>query len=276
MKSLWLIIISLVLLIIQCSFSKDQPVARVGNEMLPQTGVDLTSYEHLPDSTRALALLNYVNNWVDQELLCQEAKRQKMKLSPALDAELERIRKAMLVNLFLKDKIDQIITVSDQETQIFYEENQIDFTATSDYYKFLALKTSESSLGQILDREIKNGASIIYLYEKYPERCNLVSIGRNFLPTKEMNEEFAAVLHKQKDRKEYVKSQVNGESYFIKVLDYIEEGKVKYFELVEHEIRTLLTHRKRTEKYNDLIKRLRENSTFEINMNLIINLGDNR
>ncbi|MFC1561840.1 hypothetical protein ACFL4Q_02460 [candidate division KSB1 bacterium] len=260
---------------LRCGLHQERPVAQVNNTKLAVDDLDMMRFAHIPDSSFTAALLSYVNQWIDQELLYQEAERQKIHLTPEMEAELDRVKKAMLVSLFLKENIEQIITVSDQEALQFYETHSDDFVAESHYFKFSALKVLTRNLEQIIDSETHNGRIIEY-YEKYPDQCEIVSLGNEFVIKDDLIPEVAQVLEAQALTDQYVKSRINRDVYYIRIIDKVEEGSVKHFAMVESDIKSMLKLAKRQEKYDDLIGRLRLNIRNEVNIDILTNLRQNR
>jgi len=254
-----------------CDLSKEQPVAKVGSERLMLEDIDMIKFQHIPDSTRSFPLLSYVNNWVDQELMYQEAQRQKIKLTPALENELERVRKSMYVNLFLKDRIEQIISVTDAEVQKYYDEHQDEFYATDDFFSFLAIKTSDRSLSRTPEMNLKTRSDIITMYEENPDKCEIVSFGEESFSSSNIEPELRGVLKKNISNRNFFKAALQGETYFIRITEAVEEGGVKNFQMVTKHIHDMLILAKRKEKYLDLISRLRTNIEHEINMDILMN-----
>ncbi len=261
---------------VQCSIDADQPIAKVGGEKLSVEDIDFEKFQFLPDSARTVVLLNYVNTWVDEELLYQEAKRQQVRLAPYMEAELERVRKAMLTTVFLNERFSQLITVSDQEIQSFYDENPNEFIAESDYYKFHALKLTERSFERAIERKLVEGTAIFDVYEEFPDNCEIVSSGRTFLNSNELPSELTTTLSRNTGNSNFSKTNVGGQVFFIKHIDSFKEGTSKDFALVKDEIRNTIMLTKRREKHDDLINRLRQNIEFEINIDILMDIYSNR
>ena len=88
---------------LKCSYlDRELPVAAVEDVPLTKEELDLGMNSNLK-SYSSQEILQYINDWVDQELLYQEAVRQNILATKDMEFELEKLRKAMLVNRFLKE-----------------------------------------------------------------------------------------------------------------------------------------------------------------------------
>jgi hypothetical protein len=251
-----------------CSLQKDQPIAKVDDEELTREMIDLVLGDQSDSGVSQDALKDYVNKWIEQELVYQEAKKQKMQLTPYMEEELKRIEKSMLVNMYLKSRIDQIISVSDSEVLKYYEAHPDEFRAEADYFKFIALKTSDRTLANRIEPELINDSDVISIYEKYPGQCEIVSMGKDYLEKTYLLPELAAELRKQKSSKNFFRASINRMNYFVKISSIIEKDNVKEFDLVEEDIKKMILHQKRQEKYSGLIQGLRNNNQSKIIMNI--------
>jgi len=260
----------------RCNVKHEPPVAQVGNKKLTQEQFNLIAFQQDRDDPDVNTLLNYVNKWVDQELLYQEAQRRKLKLTPSMKTELERIRREMLVSLFLKSEIDQIVSTSDEEVRNYYNDHQDEFTAEENYYKFSAVKTADRNVAALIEKELETSPNIVDIYEKYPEKVYIVSMGRDYLLESYLAPELTAEIKKHKNTKNFFKAMITRETYFIRVSGIIEEGSVKEFPMVEQSIYAMLQLTTRKKKYDDLIGRLRESNRFEINMEMLLNSARQR
>lgn len=251
-----------------CSLQKDQPVAKVDDEELTREMIDLVLGDQNESGVSQDALKNYVNKWIEQELIYQEAKKQNMQLTPFMEDELKRIEKSMLVNMYLKSRIDRIISVSGSEVLKYYKDHPDEFRAEAEYYRFIGLKTSDRTLANTIEPGLINDSDIVSIYEKYPGQCEIVSMGKDYLEETYLLPELAAELRKQKSNKKFFRASINRMNYFIKISSIIEKDNIKEFDLVEEDIKKMILHQKRQEKYSGLIQGLWESNQFKIIMNI--------
>lgn len=271
MRNLFIILYVSILstVFVRCSIlDREQPVARVNDSKLTRTELEQKVPQLGSEEDYINAKRKYINDWVDRELLYQEALRQDIKPDEFMEAELERIRKSMIVNSFIKVKINDIISVTDDEIKDFYDTNTDEFIAETNYYKFEAIKTSEAEFAKRLEKNINSGADIRNIFDNSPDSCQIVSNGLVYFAETHIPPGFVAELQKRKSDKGFFKLTSKDETYFIKIIDILPMGEKKKYEMVEQEIKQTLTHKKRQEKYNGLISLLRSNNNaYQINPN---------
>lgn len=267
-KTIYVIVALLVLsLFAGCGlFRGEQPVAQVNDAKLTQADLYLMIAKIGTEEEYLNAQRKFVNDWIDRELLFQEAVRQNMKPTAFMEVELERVRKSMMVNMFLNFQIDSIISVSDFEIRDYYEDNPLSFIAETNFFRFSAIKTSDADFARVLDRELKNGSDIETIFSGSPDKCKIVSKGMDYLPQTLIFPALETELQKIKNNREFTRLNINGEIFFVKVEEVLLKGEKKHFSTVAQEIKQILLYKRRQEKYNNLISRLRKNYPYEINL----------
>ena len=254
---------------VQCGIlDREQPIARVNDAKLTRAELEQKVAQIGSEEDYLNAVRKYVSDWVDRELLYQEALRQDIKPDEFMETELERIRKSMIVNLFIKTQINEIISVSDIEIEEYYETHIDEFIAETNYYKFEAIKTADAEFAKQLEKNINSESNIRNIFNNTPESCQIVSAGLVYLAETHIPPGFVTELQKHKSSTGFFKFTLKDETYFIKIVDILPVGEKKAFEMVEREIKQMLIYKKRQEKYNDLISRLRSNNNaYQINLN---------
>lgn len=253
---------------VQCGFlNSEQPVAKVNDAKLTTEDLGLMVARLGTEEDYYNAQRKFVNEWVDNELLYQEAVRQKLKPTPFMEAEIERVRKNMIVNMFLNFQIESIISVSNFEIEEYYKDNPQEFVAGSNMFRFSAIKTAFSDYAGELEKELNEGTGIEILFNNNPDRCQIVSNGKDFIPGVLINPEMETALQKIPVNNSYTRHSFSDEIYFIKMEEILLAGESKPMASVAQEIKQRLLYTKRQEKYNSLISRLRTNYPYEINLN---------
>ena len=253
---------------VQCGFlNSEQPVAKVNDAKLTMEDLSLMVARIGTEEDYHNAQSRFVNEWVDNELLYQEAIRQNLKPTPFMEAEIERVRRNMLVNIFLDFQIESIISVSNFEIEEYYKNNQQDFVAESIMFRFSAIKTTLAVFAGDLEKELNEGTGIEMLFNNNPDRYQIVSNGKDFIPGVLINPDMETALQKIPINNSYTRHTFSDEIYFIKMEEILLAGESKPMASVAQEIKQRLLHDKRQEKYNNLISRLRTNYPYEINLN---------
>ncbi|MCP4727830.1 MAG: hypothetical protein GY863_22520 [bacterium] len=275
-KSIKIIAAILTLFLLKCSYlDRELPVAAVENVQLSREELDIGMNSNLKRYS-SQEILQYVNDWVDQELLLQEAVRQNILPTEDMEFELEKLRKAMVVSKFLKERIDNIISINENEVESYYEANKNEFISESNYYKFEGIKTANNTLSNTILRELNNNGSIITVYEQNSESCEILSTGRQFIKESIFPGPVAGDFRNRTPDRSYSRITVSGDIWIVRLIDRQDRNVPKQFETVRDEIYQKLLYRKKEEKFNELISRLRQNNKFEINLSVLVDTTSTR
>ncbi len=250
-------------------FEKDTPVASVEGVKLSAEQVLLNDIARNDDGINTRELLKYLNSWVDKELLFQEAVKQNVTLLPRMEFELEQLRKSMIINIFIKERIDNIISISEEEIEQYYNDNPDEFMAASDYYRFEGIKTENENFADVLQRELNNKVSIVTLYDRNPDQCTILNPGRTYIAESILPPAVITELNKNTAKTRFLRFALENEILFVKLVDAIKQGEIKNLDFVRSEIHSKLLHKKKQDKYSELVSRLRKNNNFVINTNVL-------
>ena len=98
-----------------------------------------------------------LDTMVVRELIMQQAKKDGIDKSDAVAAKLEDLKKRVIVEAFLKKKVEESAQVSDAELQDFYKKNQDKFK-TGDQIRASHILMKSESEAQEVDKQLKGGA----------------------------------------------------------------------------------------------------------------------
>ena len=200
---------------IQCNYlNREQTIAKVGNAKLTYNDVEYMVEQIGSEEDFLNTQRRFVHDWVDQELLYQEALLNNFKTTLFMESELERIRKNMIINLFLKSQIDSIIYVTDNEIKDYYNNHRNEHSAETNYFKFLALKVSDRSFVKQIENELKNGTDISLIHSTTPDLCQIISSGSNYLPETIVDPSIVAALQKQNKNGDFSRVTIGGGNIF--------------------------------------------------------------
>jgi peptidyl-prolyl cis-trans isomerase C len=128
--------------------------AKVGNsELTRETLRSRMAKEGLSPSQEA----EFIDNWVNEELLAQEARRQGLSRDGDLKWELEKIENQLLINKLVEKTFAEKIRISDAEIADFYEKNKSLFVLDEDEVRFLHILTKTQADAEAALQEIRAG-----------------------------------------------------------------------------------------------------------------------
>ena len=126
-------------------------------------------FNKLPEQQRK----NLVQQYIMQDLLLQDAKKQNFEKNPAYAKELERAKDAILVNLY-QDKLMKSIKIDPAKVKDFYEQNKDQFVKSARVKAKHILVAGEEEAVKIIDelKKLKGSA----LESKFAELAKEKSI----------------------------------------------------------------------------------------------------
>ena len=132
----------------------DEIVARVGDTALRRTEMkQKMSWGGMGADRES----DFIDRWVNRELLYQEAKRMDLDESVELRWELEQVEKEFLVQKLLERTFAQEVQITEEEIESYYEENKEDFLVAEDEVSALHILTKTQAEADIARQEIIAG-----------------------------------------------------------------------------------------------------------------------
>ena len=232
-------------------------IAQVGKSKL--TLNDMNS--QLPNSPMVkitrVQIEQLVRQWVENELIYQEALKSNLKSQPDFTKQLQQMRREFYIARYLDLKIDQSIRVDTTEIKQFYSENSDDFIRGEDlYYVRIILANSYSEANKLRTRivtgeEFSEIAKAHSLDASKEQGGDLGWISLNNLsPT--LAKKIPAL--KIKAVSSPIKSEVG--YHLVQVMDKQNKGEIQTLEEVQDIIMMRLMSLKREQKYNNLVSTL--------------------
>lgn len=132
----------------------EEIIARVENAVLTRKDlmdrIDLETVR--PDQEK-----EFVEKWVDRELLYREAKRLGLDKSKELEWELELVEKEYAIQKLLERIYAKKIQITEEEIVAYYEQNQDLFLVDEDEVRILHILTEKRSEARVELQEIQAG-----------------------------------------------------------------------------------------------------------------------
>ncbi|KIM12973.1 MAG: peptidylprolyl isomerase [Sulfurovum sp. FS08-3] len=119
-------------------------------DMLIQVSAPQSSFAQLTDEQKKMV----VDRLVERELFIEAAKKEGVEKKPEFSENLEKIKEELLINLWMKDQMDNTI-VSNSEAKDFYDKNKNEYKTPQKAKARHILVEEESEAKKIID-ELKN------------------------------------------------------------------------------------------------------------------------
>lgn len=233
-------------------------VAVVGNDRL--TVDDL--FSEIPEEMQSVItrehIQEYVQRWVNSQLLLQEAKRRGLDRRVDLQRELRKLERELLVSQLLEEELDKQQLVNDEEVQKYYDENRESFYRDADeIHLFHLLLPTQEEADSVLFR-LSKGES----FEEVAATTQNSEAGEGnwdlgYVSAAELLPEITQRVFRRRPGSAPIAITSRFGVHVCKVVDRQPRGSIKTFEEVEDEIRIKLTAQKRQQRFQQLLSRLR-------------------
>lgn len=274
-KKIILFSVLILIYVISCSReTKDESpvIAQVGSQEL--TLKELENY--LPtDSTLELSQVQieqFVQRWIESELVYQEALSQDFDKNPEIQKELYRVRKDLIVSTFLEQLLKSQQTVSEQEIEEYYGQKSEDFIRTLDFYHLNLIVLESLREANRVRNEIDKGLEFERAAQQYSmDSSKQKGGGLGWVTSQELPESIAKALPSLKEG--VLSRPIKGElGYSLVLLKGVrKKGEIKTLEEARPLIVWNLKQRKRENAYRKLIALVGEKVNMQTNWDAIQN-----
>ena len=107
-----------------------------------------------------------LDTMVVRELILQQAKKDGIDKSEAVAAKLEDLKKRVIVEAYLKKKVEESANISDADLQAFYKKNQDKFT-TGEQIRASHILVKTEAEAKAIQKQLQEGASFEELAKKH-------------------------------------------------------------------------------------------------------------
>jgi len=212
-----------------------------------------------------------LDSMVVREIILEQAKKDGVDKSKDVADRLEDLRKRLIVETYLKKKVEQDAQISDAELKKFYDENKDKFKTGEQLKASHILVKSEKEAQDIL-AQLKGGANFEDLAKKYSTDSTAAKGGDlGWFSKGAMVPEFdkAAFGLKEGELSGIVKTQFG--FHIIKVTG-IRPAGIRTFDEVKEQIKTTLLPGKQQEIFQKMKEDLKKNAKVTINEDVLKSL----
>ncbi|MBN1541442.1 peptidylprolyl isomerase [candidate division KSB1 bacterium] len=259
------ILFFLLFLLVKCGDQNpDSPlIARVGKSRLYLSDLE----EMLPKSHLAVTRLQaeqYAERWMENEMIYQEAVRQKYDSDRQVQAQLERLKKEIIVAGFLEQLIDRTVQIDENELVSYYEEKGSEFVREKDLYLVDVLIVESYRDARSLHQEINKGLDFATAAQENSIDSSREEGGHlGWISLDQVSPELAKRIQslKLEQLSQPVKIEIG--YALIRILDIRKKGETPTLEEIRDQLAWRLQNRKREQLYRKLVSQLSENMDVE-------------
>jgi len=273
MQRNFLFLILLVLVISNCTTPKvdeKKVIVSIGSSELTLEVLNKEIPTSLQSKVTKDQINSYIQQWIDTELIYQNAVKLGMDLDQDFRYELEKAKKELLVKKYLNRVLIENTNVAKEEIQKYYDENKESFMIGSDEIRALhilvATKNEANSIHQRISRgddfvEVAKEVSIDYAEN---ERIELDFFSRNDIVPELRRRVFS---YRQGSLTQPLKSEFG--YHIFKILEKRSRGTYKDLDEVKDDIVSRLASSHNSQQYRNLLIELRNKTrvkTYENNL----------
>jgi len=263
----------IILLIICCSSSekkeKGTVVVSVGEGILTLEQLNRAIPSSINSTISQEQINNYIQQWIEIELIYQEALRRGMEEDEELKIELENAKRELLVRKFLDNYLSNN-DVLEKEARDYYEENKDNYLLVEDEIRAVHILVSTYNEANQAYRRIRNGEDFETVAQEvsidYSEnnRIDLGYFKRNDIVPEISNTLFS---YRVGSTTRPLKSEFG--YHLFKILDRRGKESYREFEEIKDQIIARLKSMKRNDKYRELIITLRNKINIKKNIDIL-------
>ena len=282
LKYILLLAISPLLLVSCFNQSNSDWVVKINKENITKDQIQ-NKFNNLPEQIRAQIPENQqgqyvINQLIQDEILYQEAVKNTLNLNTdyqnyikALTSQYEYQKKQGLVDLYIKEKIDANIKISEQEVVEAFEKNKEALFNAYDEVSISHILIETEKEAKKVYNQLAKGQNFKNLAKKKSIDKN-TSVNGGKIPgkfnEKNINKEFSKTIFALKSKGKFTKPVKSDAGYHIFRLDEKSKVKEKKYDEVKDFIKNQIFISKRNQEISTFLDSIKDNYKVEQNENL--------
>jgi hypothetical protein len=215
------------------------------------------------ESDSVSAYNNFIEKWIEKQLILQESERLKIPDSPEIKKRIERAKQDMIAISFQEvvlNNLNSEIIVTDEEVQDYYQQNKDQFLLDERYVRFRHLIASSLTDAQNAKRDLMQGHTwerVAQSYSLQPEM--VIKNASRFWPESNALKEFDTLnryLRLIGVSEISIIENINEKYHFVQLLEEKAVGEHPDLEWLLIQIKEWLILEKKRIAYNTYVKNL--------------------
>lgn len=240
-------------------------IAQVGEELLTEKELEM----YIPEAQRGSVTLQrkryYVERWIENEILYQEAKRKKIDQDETVRWRTEQVARNTIIEEFLQRELGDGVKVSEEEASQYYQQNKDMFRRDEDEVRLSHILVKNIAEAGLITVRLREGESFDMVAKNLSldERTRDKGGDIGYFPISNLPPQFYEVITKLKVGEVSSPIQTDYGFDIIQVTDKKEKGSIKEYELVKEEITNFLTQDKNKKEIENLLGELKKAAKVE-------------
>jgi parvulin-like peptidyl-prolyl isomerase len=251
--------------------TSDSPIiAQIGNSVLTVNDLYKSIPQQYLEQITREQNIEYVKQWIDNELLFREALRRNFDKEQPIKERLEKMKKDLLIAELISRSSQNISNISIDQNSIteYYNQHQNEFIREKELVKFLEIIVDDVNKAWHIKQNatLQNFAELSTKYSKMPYSDTL---DIPFIPIDEIQSDFRQTIFSTPVASTSNPLKTDRGYHIIQVLEKLPKGGICTEDEIRDEIITILSSKKHKENIEKTLSDLRLKNNIQFNLNLI-------
>lgn len=215
---------------------------------------------------------DYINRWIDDELLYQEALQEKLDLEPDINYALIQLKRDYLIEKLVERKLEKKIIITEEEIKVYFDDHQDDFILEEPVIRAQQVLVKDQNEGWKILAQAQKGEDFGALVKKHSLHPSADLEGdMGYFTEWDLDPQVAKRCFRLEPGK--LSSLIKSKSgyHIFKVLDKRKKGDPKPLALVRESIINKLDQKKKKESVESLVRELKKKHTITVNLTALEN-----
>ena len=236
-------------------------VAQVNDQYLEKEHVLFHVPNRLDTELQFALKKNIIDRWVENEILYQSALNEGLTLNPKEEYQLEELRKSLIVERYIDQKLNRDYRISQKDIEDYYQEHKGEFIRNEEEAHIIHVMLEQKD--EAIFRDIREASNLREIIDKYylgerstqenpNDDLGYVSINRlpDLISRRIRQMKTGTISREIKTEQGY---------HFIQLIDFQKAGSTRDLDLVRDEIILRLKKERREEELSRLKSELKQN-----------------
>ncbi len=260
----------IIFLIIGCSSSQKEDgtvIVSVGEGRLTLESLNKVIPSSIQSKISQEQINNYIQQWIETELIYREALRLGMDKDEELQLALENAKREFLVRKYLDKYLSDYEGLTDTAAFEYYKENQYNYMLADDEIRAFHILVSTNNEANNVYKRLRDGEDFeAVARDVSKEFFENKRIDLGYFKKEDILPEIAAKVFNSRVGLITKPLQSDFGYHIFKIVDRKKKGSYREFNEVKRQIIARLQSMKRNEKYRDLIIELRNKIDYKMNI----------
>jgi hypothetical protein len=223
------------------------------------------------DTSSAYSVRNYVSNWVNQQILFDEAKREGLDEAPEFQESVREYARQLAITMLLNKKVYEVpIELSRDEIASYYGSHQNEFRASNEIACVNLAAFGKRSFAVSFRNALVSGSSWNEVFNDIPTNAIVDAKDSVYVTSSSVHPAIWNVIQSLEDGKISFPIQVDTLNYVVQVIGKLSVGDLLPLDYAASRIKERISVERRRQLYRSLLDSLRSVGNFQIDPGVAI------